>query len=48
MAGLPLETLAAGVVVTIVNRGPTALDGYAALKLDGGAGRRSQAVLDAL
>ena len=48
VAGLPHETLAAGGVVAIVNRGATAFDGYAALKLDGDAGETLQAVLDAL
>ena len=38
VAGLPLETLAAGGEVAIVNRGPTALDARATLKVDGSAG----------
>jgi NAD-dependent protein deacetylase/lipoamidase len=38
VAGLPAETLAAGGAVAIVNRGPTAYDGRAELKVDGGAG----------
>jgi NAD-dependent deacetylase len=38
VAGLPLETLAAGGAFAIVNRGPTALDDLATLKLDGSAG----------
>ena len=38
VAGLPLETIGAGGEVAIVNRGPTALDGRATLKVDGSAG----------
>ena len=38
VAGLPLETLAAGGSLAIVNRGPTALDDRADLVLDGSAG----------
>jgi NAD-dependent deacetylase len=38
VAGLPLETLGAGGAVAIVNRGPTAFDGRATLKVDGSAG----------
>ena len=38
VAGLPLETLAAGGSLAIVNRGRTALDGRADLRLDGDAG----------
>jgi NAD-dependent deacetylase len=34
VAGLPLETLESGGAVAIVNRGPTALDGRATLKVD--------------
>jgi NAD-dependent deacetylase len=37
-AGLPLETIASGGSLAIVNRGPTALDDQADLKLDGSAG----------
>ena len=37
VAGLPLETLAAGGSLAIVNRGPTALDERARLRLDGSA-----------
>ena len=48
VAGLPHETLAAGGAVAIVNRGPTAFDSRAALKLDAGAGETLQAVVDAL
>jgi NAD-dependent deacetylase len=45
VAGLPLETLDAGGEVAIVNRGPTALDGHAALKVDGSAGEVLAAVV---
>jgi NAD-dependent deacetylase len=38
VAGLPLETLGAGGSLAIVNRGPTALDDDADLRLDGSAG----------
>jgi NAD-dependent deacetylase len=38
VASLPLETLDAGGEVAIVNRGPTALDARATLKVDGSAG----------
>jgi NAD-dependent deacetylase len=38
VAGLPLETLDAGGAVAIVNRGPTAFDARATLKIDGSAG----------
>jgi NAD-dependent deacetylase len=38
VAGLPLETLANGGVLAIVNRGPTPFDGRASVVLDGGAG----------
>ena len=48
VAGLPHETLAAGGVVAIVNRGPTAFDGRAALKLDAGAGETLGELVDAL
>ncbi len=44
VAGLPLEARA----FAIVNRGPTALDGQALLKIDAGAGETLAAVLDAL
>ena len=39
VAGLPLETLAAGGALAIVNRGPTAFDREAALKVDGAPAR---------
>jgi len=38
VAGLPFDTLRAGGVLAIVNRGPTAMDSKATLKLDGSAG----------
>jgi NAD-dependent deacetylase len=44
VAGLPLETLSAGGALAIVNRGPTALDGLATLKVDGSAGEILAAV----
>jgi NAD-dependent deacetylase len=44
VASLPLETLGRGGSLAIVNRGPTALDGLATLKLDGGAGEILTAV----
>jgi NAD-dependent deacetylase len=48
VAGLPLETLGAGGTVAIVNRGPTALDGRATLKVDGSAGEVLAAVAEEL
>jgi NAD-dependent protein deacetylase/lipoamidase len=44
VAGLPLEARA----FAIVNRGPTALDGRALLRIDGGASETLVSVLDAL
>jgi NAD-dependent protein deacetylase/lipoamidase len=44
VAGLPLEAQA----FAIVNRGPTALDGEALMKIDGRAGETLTAVVDAL
>ena len=44
VAGLPLETLEAGGDLAIVNRGPTALDMRATLKVDGSAGEVLAAV----
>jgi len=38
VAGLPLDTLRAGGALAIVNKGSTAMDGKATLKLDGSAG----------
>lgn len=48
VAGLPLETLAAGGSLAIVNRGSTPLDGRAALTIDGGAGETLRALAAAL
>jgi NAD-dependent deacetylase len=48
VAGLPLETLAAGGSLAIVNRGSTPLDGRAALTIDGGAGETLRALAEAL
>jgi NAD-dependent deacetylase len=48
VAGLPLETLAVGGDVAIVNRGPTALDARATLKVDGSAGEVLAAVAERL
>ena len=44
VAGLPLETIGAGGEIAIVNRGPTAFDGKASLRLDGSAGEILPAV----
>ena len=48
VAGLPLETLAAGGSLAIVNRGPTALDDRADLLLDGSAGALLRETVQAL
>jgi NAD-dependent deacetylase len=48
VAGIPYETLNAGGAVAIVNRGPTAFDGRATLKIDGGAGETLAAVARAI
>ena len=48
VADLPLETLRNGGSLAIVNRGPTALDGQAELRIDGSAGETLAAVLAAL
>ena len=48
VAGLPGETLANGGSVAIVNRGATALDGLAELRLDGSAGETLGATVAAL
>ena len=48
VAGLPLETLAAGGAVAIVNRGPTPLDDRAAVRVDAAAGETLRALADAL
>ena len=45
VAGLPEETLAAGGVLAIVNRGTTPFDGMAELKVGGGAGDTLSALL---
>ncbi len=48
VAGLPLETIGAGGQVAIVNRGPTALDDRATLRIEGSAGEVLPAVAEAL
>jgi NAD-dependent protein deacetylase/lipoamidase len=48
VAGLPLETIGAGGELAIVNRGPTAFDERAALRIDGSAGEVLPAVVEAL
>jgi NAD-dependent deacetylase len=48
VAGLPHETLGHGGSVAIVNRGPTALDDTAVLRIDGSAGEVLGAVVAAL
>jgi NAD-dependent deacetylase len=48
VAGLPLDTLRGGGAVAIVNRGPTAFDSLATLKLDGSAGELLPQVAAAL
>ena len=48
VAGLPLETLANGGVLAIVNRGTTPFDGRASLVLDGGAGETLAALAERL
>ena len=48
VAGLPLETLSAGGRVAIVNKGPTAFDSRATLRVEGSAGEILQGVVDAL
>jgi NAD-dependent deacetylase len=48
VAELPLVTLRAGGKVAVVNRGPTAADGRAELKVDGAAGEVLRATVDAL
>jgi NAD-dependent deacetylase len=48
VAGLPLETIAAGGELAIVNRGPTALDDPATLRIDGSAGEVLAAVASEL
>jgi len=48
VAGLPLETLAAGGSLAIVNRGSTPFDARAAVTIDGGAGETLHALAEAL
>jgi NAD-dependent deacetylase len=48
VADLPLETLRSGGSLAVVNRGETALDGKAELKIDGSAGETLSAVLAAV
>ena len=48
VAGLPYETLNAGGAVAIVNRGPTAFDSRATLKVDAAAGETLAALARAL
>ena len=48
VADLPLETLRAGGSLAIVNRGPTALDAKAELKIDGPAGETLSEVVTVL
>ena len=48
VAGLPLETLLAGGALAIVNRGPTALDDRAVLRVEGAAGDVLRALVDGL
>jgi NAD-dependent deacetylase len=48
VAGLPLETLAAGGSLAIVNRGETQFDGRASVRIDGGAGETLRALAEAL
>jgi NAD-dependent deacetylase len=48
VAELPLVTLRAGGKVAVVNRGPTAIDGRADLKIEGGAGDVLESVVSAL
>jgi NAD-dependent deacetylase len=48
VAGLPLETLAAGGALAIVNRGETGLDSRATVRIDAGAGETLRALAAAL
>jgi NAD-dependent deacetylase len=48
VAGLPLETLAHGGSLAIVNRGATDYDGRASVTIDGGAGETLRALADLL
>ena len=48
VAELPLQTLRAGGSLAIVNRGPTALDARAAVRVEGGAGDTLAALVEEL
>ncbi|HEY2372768.1 MAG TPA: NAD-dependent deacylase [Gaiellaceae bacterium] len=48
IAGLPLETLAAGGSLAIINRGGSQFDSRAAVTIDAGAGETLRALADAL
>jgi NAD-dependent deacetylase len=48
VAGLPLETLAHGGSLAVVNRGGTGYDARAALTIDAGAGETLRALAEAL
>jgi NAD-dependent deacetylase len=48
VAGLPLETIAAGGTVAIVNRGETPFDARAAVTIDAGAGETLRALAERL
>jgi NAD-dependent deacetylase len=48
VAGLPLETLAAGGALAIVNRGSTPFDARALVTIDGGAGETLRGLAEAL
>ena len=48
VAGLPLETLAHGGALAIVNRGTTPYDGRASVVVDGGAGETLRALAERL
>jgi NAD-dependent deacetylase len=48
VAGLPLETIGTGGELTIVNRGPTAFDAQASLKIDASAGEVLPQVVERL
>jgi NAD-dependent deacetylase len=48
VAGLPLETVATGGELAIVNRGPTGFDAQASLKIDASAGEVLPQVVEAL
>ena len=48
VAGLPLDTVRAGGRVAIVNRGPTAFDGRADIRLEGAAGELLSGLVESL